>query len=77
MPRFNALVMFRVMPTNIHLVCPVASAADQKRLTINGFWNRARRSEPVPAHPANDFVSPRVTGAPAVEPAGGAPFMVL
>lgn len=64
LPRFNTLVLFRVTPANIHCVCPVSPAADQKRLTINGFWHRADRS-------------PRVISSSAAEPEASAPFQVL
>lgn len=37
LPRFNMLVMFKVMPSNIHAVCPVSCTATGRRLTINGF----------------------------------------
>lgn len=57
-PRFNMLVMFKVTPFNIHAVCPVSCAATARRLTVNGFWNRAeRRAEFIPDLPDSPISS--------------------
>jgi len=64
-PRFNMLLMFRVMPSNMHLICPVAPTATGKRLTVNGFWNRSRREDPLTTLDPEALISPRVYGPPA------------
>jgi 2OG-Fe(II) oxygenase superfamily len=78
-PRFNMLVMFRVTPSNVHFICPVAPTATGRRLTINGFWNRAQRDASVssPALAIEEFVSARVYGPPAPESLGTAAVLVL
>jgi hypothetical protein len=45
-PTFNTLVLFRVTPRSMHVVCPVLPATRARRLTVNGWWTRAR---PLPA----------------------------
>ena len=66
-PRFNMLVMFNVVPSNIHFICPVAPVATGKRLTINGFWNRSERDPPSVAISPEAVVSPRAYGPRAPE----------
>ena len=62
LPRFNTLMIFNVMPSNVHLVCPVAPIATSKRITINGFWTRSEHTaRPTPLDPAA-FVSPHAYG---------------
>ncbi len=76
-PGFNVLVLFKATPSNLHLVCPVAPAATEKRLTINGFWNRStRRSPPVPV-PPDARVSPPAYGARAPGSDDASPLIVL
>lgn len=66
-PRFNMLVMFKVTPSNMHFVCPVASTATGKRFTINGFWNRSQRNTPLAAIDPEALISPRAYGPCAPE----------
>lgn len=76
-PRFNVLIMFQAVPSNVHLVCPVAPSATEKRLTMNGFWHSAeRRSLPPPLSP-EAVVSPRAYGQPGPDDAELAPMIVL
>ena len=76
-PRFNVLTIFKVLPSNLHLICPVAPSATGKRLTINGFWNRAGRGSPRPAIPPDAVVSDRAYGQPAPELPENCQLMVL
>ncbi|HEX8114135.1 MAG TPA: 2OG-Fe(II) oxygenase family protein [Kofleriaceae bacterium] len=76
-PGFNVLIMFRVMPANVHLVCPVALGATARRLTINGFWHRSVRSSPPDRIPEAALVSPRAYGPPPPEASGSSPVLVL
>jgi hypothetical protein len=72
-PGFNALLMFRVTPSNLHFICPVAPSATERRLTINGFWHRAGEPPPSVAIPDGAVISPRAYGpeAPAPDPEPG------
>jgi Rps23 Pro-64 3,4-dihydroxylase Tpa1-like proline 4-hydroxylase len=76
-PRFNMLVMFKVMPSNMHLICPIAPTATGKRLTINGFWNRSRLSTPLAALDPGALISPRAYGPCAPEALELGPVVVL
>jgi hypothetical protein len=66
-PRFNMLVMFKVMTSSMHFVCPVAPTATGKRLTINGFWNRPQWSTPLATLDPEALISPRAYGLSAPE----------
>jgi hypothetical protein len=78
MPQFNVLMIFNVTPSSLHLVCPVASTAVGKRLTLNGFWHRAQQDSTTPLpSPKNDPVSPPVYGAPAPRDSTSCPLYVL
>ena len=77
LPGFNALMIFNVMPSNVHLVCPVAPIATSKRITINGFWSC---SEPIPAqNPVEPFalISPCAYGQGSAKDLESLPFAVL
>jgi len=76
-PAFNVLVMFRVMRSNMHLVCPVALGATAKRLTINGFWHRSTRSPPLDQISKTALVSPRAYGPVPAPRADSSPILVL
>jgi Rps23 Pro-64 3,4-dihydroxylase Tpa1-like proline 4-hydroxylase len=76
-PKFNVLVMFNVVPSNIHLICPVAPIAPEKRLTINGFWSRAERNSPSASISPAAVVSPRMYGPPAPVDEERSPIIVL
>jgi hypothetical protein len=76
-PRFNMLLMFNVVPSNVHLICPVAPGAVGKRLTINGFWRRAERVSSPAAIPPDAVVSPRAYGPHAPEAPELSPIIVL
>ncbi len=76
-PGFNVLVLFRAMPSSLHLVCPVAPTATEKRLTINGFWNRSTRRPPPAPVPPDARVSPPVYGARAPGSEEASPLIVL
>jgi Rps23 Pro-64 3,4-dihydroxylase Tpa1-like proline 4-hydroxylase len=41
-PAFNALVLFLVTPQSRHFVAPVSPFATGKRMTVTGWWMRAR-----------------------------------
>jgi Rps23 Pro-64 3,4-dihydroxylase Tpa1-like proline 4-hydroxylase len=41
-PTFNTLVLFRVTPRSQHFVAPVSPFATGKRMTVAGWWTRAR-----------------------------------
>jgi hypothetical protein len=69
--------MFRVMPSNMHLVCPVSPAATAKRLSINGFWTGAKPGPRSASLSSETFVSPRAYGQPAPQQPGLAPVLVL
>ena len=75
-PRFNMLLMFRVMPSNVHLVCPVSPVATGKRLTINGFWTRSERSVRAAQLPTEGFISPPSYGFPSPE-GGELPWAII
>ncbi len=76
MPTFNSLIMFRVMPANLHSVCPVAPGAVGKRLTINGFWHRTGTASIRVPSSTGTIVSTRLYGLP-VENCDSLPFIVL
>lgn len=76
-PQFNMLIMFKVAPSNLHWVCPVSPSATSKRLTINGFWNRAERGSPLISDSEESFISPRAYGSPAPEEEVLGPIVVL
>lgn len=77
LPRFNALMIFNVMPANLHQVCPVAPTAMAKRLTVNGFWTRSEVGErPAPLDPAA-VMSPRAYGPRALDDATGSRITVI
>jgi hypothetical protein len=57
-PRFNVLVMFNVLPSNLHFVCPVAPSAVSKRLTINGFWHTSQPRQPAASISPEAWISP-------------------
>ena len=61
-PQFNTLVTFSVLPSSIHLVCPVSPCATAKRLTINGFWCRRTPGLSLPPIGADAMTSPRAYG---------------
>lgn len=77
LPAFNALMIFNVVPANLHLVCPVAPTATAKRLTVNGFWCRSE-VEPgsTPLDPSA-ATSPRAYGPVAPAESAGSPVTVL
>jgi hypothetical protein len=64
-PQFNMLVLFNVMPSNVHFVCPVAPTATAKRLAISGFWHRSAGPSPSPPVCHGAFISPQAYGQPA------------
>jgi Rps23 Pro-64 3,4-dihydroxylase Tpa1-like proline 4-hydroxylase len=76
-PGFNVLVAFTVMPSNIHLVCPVAPTAMSKRLTINGFWRHAEQGSPQTSISPEARISPRAYGPPVSEETERLPINVL
>ena len=76
-PGFNTLLMFNVVPSNVHLICPVAPSAVGKRLTINGFWRRAERVLSPAAISPDAVVSPRAYGPHALEDRELSPLIVL
>ena len=77
LPKFNTLMIFNVMPSNVHLVCPVAPIATSKRITINGFWTHSEPSaRPTPVDPSA-FVSPHAYGHRAPTDPGLFPIAVL
>lgn len=77
LPRFNTLMIFNVMPSNVHLVCPVAPIATSKRITINGFWTHSEPvGRPTPVDPSA-LVSPHAYGHSPPEDAGPFPITVL
>ena len=56
------MMIFNVMPANVHFVCPVAPVATSKRITVNGFWSYSEPlSRPTPVDPSA-VVSPRAYG---------------
>src|ERR1041385_2689074 len=63
-PAFNVLMMFSVMPSTIHLVCPVRPTAMAKRLTINGFWHSTEPRQPPVSVPPDAWISPAAYGPP-------------
>jgi hypothetical protein len=63
-PAFNVLMMFSVMPSTLHLVCPVRPTAMAKRLTINGFWHSAEPRQPPVSVPPDAWISPAAYGPP-------------
>lgn len=67
-PSFNSLLMFRVIPSNMHLVCPVSPNATQKRLAINGFWHRGSQTPRAAPTMSDSFVSPQAYGPSATTP---------
>jgi hypothetical protein len=76
-PGFNVLVMFRVTPSNMHLVSPVALGAVARRLTINGFWYHPDRDAQA-APPAPDrSISPRAYGREPPAMSDALPIVVL
>jgi 2OG-Fe(II) oxygenase superfamily len=78
MPKFNTLVIFNVKPSNLHLVCPVASTATSKRLTINGFWSCAQPSPTSSvAHSPDAPVSRPAYGQSSPQASEQRPFIVL
>jgi hypothetical protein len=76
-PGFNVLVIFNVMPENVHLVCPVAPGATMKRLAIGGFWHKAGRASEQSAVTAHAVVSPRAYGRPSIDCTDLSPLIVL
>jgi hypothetical protein len=62
LPRFNTLMIFNVMPSNVHLVCPVAPIATSKRITINGFWTRSEQTVRAAPLDPSALVSPHAYG---------------
>jgi hypothetical protein len=76
-PKFNMLVMFTVVPSNVHFICPVAPGATGKRLTINGFWRRSKQVSPAATISADAVVSPRAYGPHAPEDPELSPIVVL
>jgi hypothetical protein len=64
-PGFNVLMMFSVMPSTLHLVCPVRPTAMKKRLTINGFWHSAEPMQPPVSVPPDAWISPAAYGPTA------------
>lgn len=77
LPGFNTLMIFNVLPANVHLVCPVAPIATSQRITINGFWSRPEPfPRPTPVDPSA-VVSPRAYGSPVSPDPGSSPITVL
>ncbi len=75
-PGFNVLVMFNVVPSTLHLVCPVAPTAMAKRLSVNGFWHGVeprRSSGPVPP---DAWISPAAYGPPVQQQPDLRPIIV-
>ena len=46
-PSFNCLLLFRVLPANMHFVTVVSPRSQSKRLAISGWWTGRMDSEPV------------------------------
>jgi hypothetical protein len=46
-PLFNTVVLFKVLPTNVHAVCSVSTQAMSRRIAVNGFWQRSVPFDPL------------------------------
>jgi hypothetical protein len=75
-PGFNVLVMFNVMPSTLHLVCPVAATAMAKRLTINGFWHSAEPRQSPLSVPPDAWISLAAYGPPVQQQPDLRPIVV-
>jgi len=77
LPGFNVLMLFNVSASSVHLVCPVAPIAKEKRLSITGFWHRTAEAVRVVPRVTGTFVSPTVYGQAEAEVSEASPFIVL
>jgi hypothetical protein len=77
LPAFNVLIVFRVMPANMHLVCPVAPGATSRRLAVNGFWHRAQPGAVVEPIAEDAVISPRLCGPDGAVAASLSPVIAL
>jgi hypothetical protein len=65
-----------VMPSNLHLVCPVAPTAMAKRLTINGFWHSTEHWQRAVSPPPDVWISPAAYGTSVQPPLDLRPIVV-
>jgi 2OG-Fe(II) oxygenase superfamily len=75
-PRFNVLVMFNVVPSTLHLVCPVAPSAMAKRLSVNGFWHGVESRQSSGSVPPDAWISPAAYGPPVQQQPDLRPIVV-
>lgn len=75
-PRFNVLVMFNVVPSTLHLVCPVAPTAMAKRLSVNGFWHGVESRQVPGSVPPDAWISPAAYGPPVQQQPDLRPIIV-
>lgn len=63
MPVFNTVALWKILPRNLHSVCPVTASAKNRRMAINGFWTSAS-SQPkdAPTAPAESLVTKQAYG---------------
>lgn len=57
-PLFNTVVLWKVLPSNVHAVCSVSPHATSRRIAVNGFWKRSVAFDPL--------LAPSVVDAPLV-----------